>query len=179
MNKQTESKPGALALATVTDEHGITRGICACGIECSTHPDAGFSLDFCQTCGRVTCPDCREHETHVPGDSTLGRLKTCVDRTHPRRAVLDLPHATMDALQADVEALIARCERAEAQLLEANAGYLRVCAERNEHRNDAERLAGLLADAADLAWDHAPSELCGPLAGVNAALAAHRAGGAR
>ena len=67
MNEARVSSAGALALDTVTDENGIERGLCACGYECSTHPDAGFSLDFCQTCSRVTCPDCREHATHSTG----------------------------------------------------------------------------------------------------------------
>lgn len=62
---QTRQKPTQMG-HTWTDERGIIRGFCSCGMECSTHDDAAFTLDYCGTCGAVTCQDCREHKQHSP-----------------------------------------------------------------------------------------------------------------
>jgi len=44
----------------VVDDHGHEHHACAfCGLDCSTHPDAGSPLDRCGDCGRPTCPDHR------------------------------------------------------------------------------------------------------------------------
>jgi len=44
-----------------TDAAGHEHAACiVCGVDCSTHPDAGNSLDQCGDCGGVTCPDHRE-----------------------------------------------------------------------------------------------------------------------
>lgn len=42
------------------DEHGHQHQPCAiCGVDCSTHPDAGNPLALCGDCGLPTCPDHR------------------------------------------------------------------------------------------------------------------------
>jgi hypothetical protein len=41
------------------DDRGHYHGICRCGHDCSTHPDAGNPLAYCGDCGEPTCPDCR------------------------------------------------------------------------------------------------------------------------
>ena len=41
------------------DEAGHVHGTCACGNDCSTHPDAAYPLAGCGDCGADTCPDCR------------------------------------------------------------------------------------------------------------------------
>lgn len=49
-----------------TDERGHEHGICVCGSDCSTHPDAGNPLDSCADCGIATCPDCRVYSRNAP-----------------------------------------------------------------------------------------------------------------
>jgi hypothetical protein len=49
-----------------TDEHGHDHGICRCGSDCSTHPDASAPLDCCADCGATTCHDCREYISNAP-----------------------------------------------------------------------------------------------------------------
>jgi len=45
---------------TYTDERGHQHAAChLCGVDCSTHPDAGNPLARCGDCGRPTCPDHR------------------------------------------------------------------------------------------------------------------------
>jgi hypothetical protein len=59
------------AAAGFTDEAGHEHKPCAvCGVDCSTHPDAGNSLDSCGDCGRATCPDHRV-------DDAAGRCVDC------------------------------------------------------------------------------------------------------
>jgi len=53
------------------DERGHEHAPCGvCGVDCSTHPDAGNPLDFCGDCGVVTCPDHRE-------DNSAARCPAC------------------------------------------------------------------------------------------------------
>jgi hypothetical protein len=43
-----------------TDAQGHEHQLCTfCGVDCSTHPDAGNPLSCCGNCGRATCPDHR------------------------------------------------------------------------------------------------------------------------
>lgn len=49
---------------TYTDERGHEHAAChLCGVDCSTHPDAGNPLANCGDCGRATCPDHRVDDT--------------------------------------------------------------------------------------------------------------------
>lgn len=59
-----------------TDDAGHEHATCTrCGVDCSTHPDAGNSLDCCADCGHATCPDCRDYINNAP---------ICVDCLHAR-----------------------------------------------------------------------------------------------
>lgn len=48
------------------DDNKHEHGICRCGTDCSTHPDAASPLDNCADCGMPTCPDCREYVHNAP-----------------------------------------------------------------------------------------------------------------
>ncbi|HMJ04006.1 MAG TPA: hypothetical protein VK506_13785 [Conexibacter sp.] len=46
---------------TYFDEAGYAHKPChICGVDCSTHPDAGNPLALCGDCGKATCPDHRD-----------------------------------------------------------------------------------------------------------------------
>jgi hypothetical protein len=58
------------------DAAGHEHATCACGHDCSTHPDAGNPLDCCADCGCATCPDCREYHHTAPVCTACCRRRT-------------------------------------------------------------------------------------------------------
>lgn len=61
-----------------TDARGHEHQPCAfCGVDCSTHPDAGNSLSCCGDCGCATCPDHRV-------DDQAARCVDCAARFYAR-----------------------------------------------------------------------------------------------
>ena len=59
-------KTAAAADTRYTDAEGHAHEACGCGHDCSAHPDAGFSLDYCADCDAATCPSCREYVHDAP-----------------------------------------------------------------------------------------------------------------
>ena len=61
---------------TYTDERGHEHRAChVCGVDCSTHPDAGSPLATCGDCGEATCPDHRDQDDPAQRCTVCTRLR--------------------------------------------------------------------------------------------------------
>jgi len=82
------------AFAPYTDAQGHQHAFCACGADCSTHPDAAHPLDYCADCGRATCDEHRDYQEIAT---------VCIDCLHARalREMRERAAAAIAAAAAD------------------------------------------------------------------------------